>query len=150
MKNLLVKFLTWRLKHISTKNFVLMLSGLVGLVAGIAAVVLKSTVHELYHLLSTVDIGGFDYLYLAYPFIGIFISALLMKYIFKEKSGHGNAIILFGISKITSIITSAKMYADMLSREVTEAIGGSVELEWHIFVTCSAIGPHNVRVMHLS
>lgn len=150
MKNLLVKFLTWRLKHISTKNFVLMLSGLVGLVAGIAAVVLKSTVHELYHLLSTVDIGGFDYLYLAYPFIGIFISALLMKYIFKEKSGHGITNILFAISKRSSIIKSAKMYSAMVTSAITVAFGGSVGLESPIVVTGSAIGSNIGRVMHLS
>lgn len=150
MKNLLVKFLTWRLKHISTKNFVLMLSGLVGLVAGITAVVLKSTVHELYHLLSTVDIGGFDYLYLAYPFIGIFISALLMKYIFKEKSGHGITNILFAISKRSSIIKSAKMYSAMVTSAITVAFGGSVGLESPIVVTGSAIGSNIGRVMHLS
>jgi len=127
-----------------------MLSGLVGLVAGIAAVVLKSTVHELYHLLSTVDIGGFDYLYLAYPFIGIFISALLMKYIFKEKSGHGITNILFAISKRSSIIKSAKMYSAMVTSAITVAFGGSVGLESPIVVTGSAIGSNIGRVMHLS
>lgn len=127
-----------------------MLSGLVGLVAGIAAVVLKSTVHELYHFLSTVDIGGFDYLYLAYPFIGIFISALLMKYIFKEKSGHGITNILFAISKRSSIIKSAKMYSAMVTSAITVAFGGSVGLESPIVVTGSAIGSNIGRVMHLS
>ncbi|MFT7034736.1 MAG: CIC family chloride channel protein, partial [Cyclobacteriaceae bacterium] len=43
--DLLVKFLIWRLKHISNNNFVLMLSGLIGIIVGIAAVTLKSSVH---------------------------------------------------------------------------------------------------------
>ena len=150
MKDLLVKFLTWRLKYISTKNFVLMLSGLVGLVAGIAAVVLKSSVHELYLLLARVDIKGFDYLYLLYPFVGILISALLMKYVFKEKSGHGITNILFNISKRSSIIKRAKMYSAMVTSAITVAFGGSVGLESPIVVTGSAIGSNIGRVMHLS
>ncbi len=42
--------LVWRLKHISDKNFVLLLSAVVGCISGLAAVTLKWAVHEIEHL----------------------------------------------------------------------------------------------------
>lgn len=150
-RDLLVKFLIWRLKHISIRNFVLILSGFIGIVSGLAAVILKSTVHGIHHFLTS----GFDfkfsqYLYLIYPLIGIFCAFLLGHFIFKEKSGHGITRILFAISKRSSIIKHTKMYSAMFTSAVTVGFGGSVGLESPIVVTGSAIGANIGSAMHLN
>jgi len=44
LKGLLLKFLIWRVKHVSTTNFVLFTSGVIGIVAGLAAVTLEGNV----------------------------------------------------------------------------------------------------------
>lgn len=148
--DILVKFLIWRLKHISDKNFLLIVSGLIGMVAGIAAVILKTTVHNIQQVLeSGLDIAGVNYLYLFYPLIGIFITAAIARYFLKEKLGHGITSVLYRISKQSSIIEPVKMYSRMITSAITVGLGGSVGLEAPIVVTGSAIGSNVGQLFHL-
>lgn len=148
--NLLLKFLVWRIKNISTRNFVLILSAVIGLIAGLAAVLLKLTVHYIQHLLT----GGFNiafanYFYLGYPLLGLILTVMLAKYIVKEPFGHGITGILFDITKKSSVIRKSKMYSNMIGSAITVGLGGSVGLEAPIVVTGSAIGSNVGRFMHL-
>lgn len=149
--DLLLKFLIWRVKHISTKNFVLIISGVIGLIAGLAAVVLKESVHGIQNALTRdfqQDLA--NYLYLSYPLIGIILTVLLTKYILKEKLGHGITDILYTISKKSSIVKRTKTFSRMLTSALTVGFGGSVGLEAPIVVTGSAIGSNIGRLVHLS
>jgi CIC family chloride channel protein len=149
-KRLLMSVLIWRLKHLSDNSFILLVAGLVGLIAGFAAVTLKSAVHIIQGLLDkNLDFTGINYLYLAYPLIGITLTALLANYILKEKLGHGITQILFAISKQSSIIRKTKMYSRMVTSAITVGFGGSVGLEAPIVVTGSAIGSNLGRLVHL-
>lgn len=66
--DVLLKFLIWRLRNISDKNFILILAGIIGAIAGIAAVVLKSSVHFIQTLLeSNFYLYDINYAYLLYP-----------------------------------------------------------------------------------
>lgn len=145
-----MRFLVWRLKHISDNNFLLIVSSIIGLIAGLAAVVLKSTVHFIQSLLErNMDITGFNYLYLGYPLIGILLTVLLASYLLKEKLGHGITQILYSISKNSSILRHTQMYSRMLTSAITVGFGGSVGLEAPIVVTGSAIGSNIGRLVHL-
>ncbi|MFZ4548552.1 MAG: chloride channel protein, partial [Bacteroidales bacterium] len=75
------KIHTWRLRHISPRNFILILSLIAGILGGLAAVLLKNAVH-LGHLLvmDAISIKSFNLLYLILPFIGILITYLYVKY----------------------------------------------------------------------
>lgn len=149
--DLLVKFLIWRLKHISNNNFVLLLSGLIGIIAGIAAVTLKSSVHLIQTLLErNLDITGVNFLYLFYPLIGILLTMLVAKYFLKENLGHGITQILYTISKNSSIVKSSMMYSRMFTSAMTVGFGGSVGLEAPIVVTGSAIGSNLAQLTHLN
>lgn len=150
-KEWLVKFLVWRMKHISNNNFILFLSGLVGLIAGIAAVTLKSSVHFIQHILvQYLYTSGYDFLYLFYPLAGILLTVAVSRYIFKEKLGHGITQILFAISKKSSIIRRTRVYTRMVTSAITVGFGGSVGLEAPIVVTGSAIGSNLGRLTHLN
>lgn len=149
--DLLLKFLIWRVKHISTKNFVLITAGVIGIVAGLAAVILKEGVHGIQKALTRdfqQDLA--NYLYLSYPLIGIVLTVLLTKYILKEKLGHGITDILYTISKKSSIVKRTKTFSRMLTSALTVGFGGSVGLEAPIVVTGSAIGSNIGRLVHLS
>ena len=149
-KRLLMSFLIWRLKHISDNNFILIVAGLVGLIAGLAAVSLKSAVHLIQNLLEkNLDLTGVNYLYLGYPLIGILLTVLLANFFLKEKLGHGITQILYAISKRSSIIQRSKMYSRMFTSAITVGFGGSVGLEAPIVVTGSAIGSNLGRLVHL-
>ena len=146
-----MKFLVWRLKHISDNNFILIVAGIIGLIAGIAAVTLKTTVHFIQEILRhNLDFTGGNFLYLGYPIIGIFLTVLISKYLFKESPGHGITQILYAISKNSSIIRRTRMYSRMITSALTVGFGGSVGLEGPIVVTGSAIGSNLARLVHLN
>lgn len=146
-KRLLSKFLFWRVKHISTKNFVILLGGVTGLLGGVAAVILKSSVHALQAFFDGLNE---PLLYVILPVIGILITAILAKDVLKEQLGHGITTILYVISKKSSRISQMKMFSRMLTSGVTVGLGGSVGLEAPIVVTGSAIGSNIGRLMHMN
>ncbi|MEP0986159.1 chloride channel protein [Ekhidna sp.] len=146
----MMKFLVWRIRHIGDNNFLLITAGLIGIFSGLAAVVLKSTVHTIIHYLElNLNLFGFNYLYLGYPLIGIVLTVLVSKYLFKEPLGHGITQILYSISKNSSLIRKTRMYSRMVTSAITVGFGGSVGLEAPIVVTGSAIGSNLARLFHL-
>ncbi|MEO1050251.1 MAG: chloride channel protein [Bacteroidota bacterium] len=150
-KDLRVKFLIWRLKYLNNRTFIIILSALIGVISGFAAVVLKELVHFIQQLLT----GGFNIeyanlLYLSYPLLGILVTSLVAKYIFRENLGHGITTILYIISKRSSIVKRTMMFSRMVTSAITVGFGGSVGLEAPIVVTGSAIGSNIGSVMHLN
>lgn len=149
--SLLVKFLKWRMKHISNRNFVLFLGGVIGAVAGIAAVILKSLVHLIqYWLTSGFNIQYENYFYIGFPMVGILLTVIFTKYFLREKLGHGITQLLYDISRRSSIIKRSKMYSRMITSAITVGFGGSVGLEAPIVVTGSAIGSNIGHLMHMN
>ncbi len=149
-ENFFLQLLIWRIKHISNRNFILILSTIVGFLSGIAAVLLKESVHIIQSLLTShFDYAYANYLYLAYPLIGILITVLLAKYFFKEPFGHGITGILYAISRKSSNISRSKTYSNLMGSAITVGFGGSVGLEAPIVVTGSAIGSNIGRIVHL-
>lgn len=148
---LLAKFLFWRIKHLNDRDFVLILSVIVGIFGGLAAVILKELVHLIQHILTrSLQLQITQFLYLAYPLIGIMLTVILANIVFKEKTGHGITDILYHISKGSSIIKRTKMYSKMILSSLTVGFGGSVGLEAPIVVTGSAIGSNVAQLMHLN
>jgi len=146
-KKTLSKFLFWRVKHISTKNFVILLGAITGLIGGVAAVTLKSAVHWLRDSFEHLNI---PLLYVVLPMIGILITTFLAKNILKEKLGHGVTTILYIISKKSSKISQNKMFSRMVTSGITVGFGGSVGLEAPVVVTGSAIGSNIGQLMHMN
>jgi len=149
-RKVIMKLLIWRLKYVSDNNFLIIIASVVGLIAGLAAVVLKSTVHGIsYWLALNLNKYEINYLYLGLPILGILLTVVLAKYIFRENLGHGIPDILYSISKNSSIIRKTKMYSRMLTSALTVGFGGSVGLEAPIVVTGSAIGSNLSQLVHL-
>lgn len=135
----------------SNQTFILLLSGIIGVLSGLAAVILKQGVHAIQHFLTE----GFykeyaNFLYIIYPLIGISAAYLLGKFIFKDVGGHGVPDILFTISKKQSIIKRVKTYSRVFTSAITVGFGGSVGLEAPMLVTGSAIGSNVGSLVHLN
>lgn len=128
----------------------MILSAVIGAIAGLSAVVLKETVHLIQHFLLEGDHAEVNnYLIYFYPLFGIMITVLITRYWWKEKLGHGITDILFAISQKSSILMRGKMYSRMITSAITVGFGGSVGLEAPIVVTGTAIGSNIGRLMHL-
>ena len=149
-EDLLVRFLKWRLKHINDRNFVLILAILIGLLSGLAAVVLKQSVHLIERtLISSFTTTNAFYYSLMFPLVGITLTAVMAKYLLKERLGHGITQLLYDISKKSSIVRASKTYSRIVTSACTVGFGGSVGLEAPIVVTGSAIGSNVGRITHL-
>ncbi|SNS12135.1 chloride channel protein, CIC family [Belliella buryatensis] len=149
--DLITRFLIWRLRHLSNKNFVLILSGVIGILAGLAAVILKTAVHAIQKFLTQSFYEDYaNFFYIIYPVIGIGLAYAIGNYILKDIGGHGIPDLLYNIAKKSSIIPRVKMYSRVVTSAITVGFGGSVGLEAPIVVTGSAIGSNFGSLMHLS
>ena len=131
---------------------VLLLSIVVGLCSGLAAVALKTIVHVVNKGLlkigwSTV-LGG-NILMLLYPAVGILLTILFVKYVVKGQIGHGLPEVLYSISRKGSILPARNTYTSLIASTLTVAFGGSVGLEAPIASTGSAIGSNIGRLCRL-
>jgi len=116
---------------------------LIGLLAGIAAFMLKSFIHYVsLFLTSNLKVSDESIVYLAFPMLGILISVLLVKYVFKDDITHGVSKILSAISKKGSYIKAHNMFSSMITSGFTIGFGGSVGAESPIVYTGSAIGSY--------
>ncbi|MEI7503239.1 MAG: chloride channel protein [Paludibacter sp.] len=140
-KNWYLKMLAWREHHINQRQFILILSFVVGVLTAIAAFLLKSTIHLIQRLLTE----GFsryqvNYWYLVFPAIGILITYLFVRYIVKDNISHGVTRILYAISQRKSILKLHNTWTSLVGSSITIGFGGSVGAEAPIVLTGSAIG----------
>ena len=133
------------------KNVLMILSLVVGISCGLAAVLLKLSIEFIHHhLISLSDKGSYNLLNLIYPGIGMLLSLLFVKYVVKDNIGHGVTKVLQAVSKNESKIKSHNMWTSMLASSVTIGFGGSVGAEAPIVYTGAAIGSNVARYMGLS
>ena len=141
------KFLIWRYKYLNNRQFVLLLSILIGFSSGLVAVALKNSVHFIQSLLEPNKLNSYEnYLYLIYPAIGIIITVLVVRYFVKRAIGHGIPSTLYAISKKNSNIPFSKTYSSLITSMITVGFGGSVGLEGPTVGASSAIGSNYARL----
>lgn len=146
------KFLIWRMRHVSERSTLLMLSVVVGLAVGFVAVLLKNAVHFVNRSLLQYSVPtylGGNLLVLVYPALGILLTILFTKYVIRGNIGHGLPSVLLAISRKKGYLPPKNMWASFVASTVTVAFGGSVGLEAPIASTGSAIGSNMARLFHL-
>ena len=133
----------WTRKHLSAKQFLLILALLVGIGSALAAQVLKLLIHEIEHLLtSQFDVTRANWLFLVYPVVGIFLTALFIKYVVRDDIGHGVTKILYALSRKQGNIRSHNPWSSVIASALTIGFGGSGGAGSPIVLTGSAIGSH--------
>lgn len=143
-------FLVWRMKHISHRNFMLMLSFVVGIVSGLAAVLLKNVVHYVGVFVTTNKIlDDLNWWMLFLPMTGILLTVFYVQLILKDDIKHGVSKVLYAISKGGGKLKRSKSYSSMVASALTVGFGGSVGLEAPIVLTGSAIGSNIGQAMRL-
>ncbi len=137
----------------SEQNLLLVLAVAVGLLSGLAAVLLKNVVHYagrlVSHLGDLTPMGG-NVAMLVFPLVGILLTVLFVKYIVRGDIGHGLPSVLLAISRKGSKLPPKNMWTSLVASTITVAFGGSVGLEAPIASTGSAIGSNIGRWLRLS
>ncbi|MGD9493903.1 MAG: chloride channel protein [Bacteroidales bacterium] len=123
------------------KQFVLLLSIMVGLAAGLAAVILKTSVHYIEaYVRDQANVDAENFYYLVLPVLGILITVFFTVYIVKDDISHGVSKILRALSKGESRMKPHFMYSGLVGCSVTAGMGGSVGMEAPILATGAAMG----------
>ncbi|WP_294634964.1 chloride channel protein [uncultured Bacteroides sp.] len=140
-KNLFQQFLLWREKNIKEKQFILILSFLVGIFTAFTALILKMLIHWIQNFLTdNFNTTEANYLYLVYPVVGIFLAGLFVRHIVKDDISHGVTKILYAISRRQGRIKRHNTWSSVIASSITIGFGGSVGAEAPIVLTGSAIG----------
>ncbi len=141
IKEWFMSFLIWREHHIKEKNFVLILAFFVGILSGLAAIVLKFLIHFIsQNLTASVNIESGNPLYILLPAVGVVITALYVRFIVRDNISHGVTRVLYAISQNKSRLKKHNIYTSVLASSVTIGFGGSVGAEGPIVFTGAAIG----------
>ena len=150
-RNIFTKILIWRYKNISEKQFLYVLSILVGFLSGLGAVLLKYFTVIVQAWLESDWIKDYRYsLYFILPIIGVWFVYLVRKYIIKKPMGHGISTTLFSISKRSGIIERYKMYASLITAPLTVGFGGSAGLQGPAVSTGAALGSNVAQLFHMN
>lgn len=130
--------LQWIRTHIRPGTLIILVSVLIGLAVGLAAVGLKT----LLHFFEATVLDYFPrFLLFFLPLIGVFGVALINRSFFKEsKQEQGLSGVLYAISRQSSFMKRTLMYSQLFLSSLTLAFGGSVGFEAPIVVTGSAWG----------
>jgi CIC family chloride channel protein len=141
------KGIDWIHQKLNEKQFLIFSSILVGLSAGLAAVILKMFVHFIRQSIIEERLLQlhFKYIYLLLPFIGIGLTVFIVQRFFKGKLDRGNVNILHSIAKKGSFLPFQQMYSHIITSALTVGFGGSAGLESPIVSTGSAIGSNYAK-----
>ena len=148
---ILIKLEQLRTKYVRHRNFIIFISFIIGILSALAAVFLKVLVGFVEHQASRLNnFMDSNWLTALFPLIGVGISLILLKRIFKGRLSRGVGFILNAILTEKSRIGIQHTFGHILTSAVTVAMGGSVGLEAPIVATGSAIGSTTARDLRLS
>ncbi len=132
---------SWRESHISTRQFMLVLSFVVGFFASVAAFVLHWIIKQIQLLLTAgFHINSYNWLYFVFPVIGIYLTSLFVRYIVKDNISHGITRVLYAIATKRSRLKAHNCWSSVIASAITIGFGGSVGAEAPIVLTGAAIG----------
>lgn len=151
ISKLLIRLDSVRTKYVRHRNYLMVISFIVGTLSALAAVFLKISVQfveERAHQLNT--LMGSNWLTAIFPLIGVGISMLLIRNVFKGQLSRGVGFIVDSIFTKKSRIGKKHTFAHLITSAVTVAFGGSVGLEAPIVATGAAIGANTGHDLRLS
>ena len=131
----------WRKQYVADRQFTLALGLVVGLLAAFAAYILHGLIRQIELLLTAgFNFRSFNWLYLVFPVVGIYLTHLFVKYVVKDNISHGITRILYAISRKQSRLKGHNCWSSVIASAITIGFGGSVGAEAPIVLTGSAIG----------
>jgi CIC family chloride channel protein len=140
----------WRLRRNGQRNFLLYASAVVGLIAGLAAVLLKYLVHLMEDVSHNISSHLFHILYIFLPALGILLTVIYQHLINRDKIEKGIGGVLANIKRNKSNIALNNIYSHLITSSLTIGFGGSAGLEAPIVCTGAAIGSNTGRFFRLS
>jgi putative chloride channel len=147
----LKKIFIWRVKHLTDRQFILILSGILGIASGIAALAMRSFTHFIQWLLEGNLVKNITYgFYFIFPMIGFTFVYLVKKFVIRHDINHGIPSILYAVAHQKGIMKRFQAYGSILTAPITIGFGGSVGLEGPMVVTGAGISSNLSRFFHIN
>ncbi|MBO6097409.1 MAG: chloride channel protein, partial [Bacteroidales bacterium] len=137
------------LRRIPERSALLILSVITGILCGLAAVCLKVAIHWIQAKLALIA-DPHPWTMLVLPGVGMLLSLLIVRYIVKDRIGHGVTKVLQAVSKNESKIKRHNCWSSLVTSALTIGFGGSVGAEAPIVYTGAAIGSNLGRYCGMS
>ncbi len=137
------------LRRLPERTSLLILAVVTGLLCGLAAVLLKTAIHQMQNGLSGLFRDA-SWAFLVLPGVGMLLSGLLVRYVIRDNIGHGVTKVLQAISKNESRIKRHNVWSSLVTSALTIGFGGSVGAEAPIVYTGAAIGSNLGRYCGMS
>ncbi len=148
---LAARIVVWVIKTVNHRQLLLILSLIVGVLGGLAAVLLKNTVLFTNNFLHGLFNASYsNIVYFAFPLLGILLTVLFVRYFVKDSISHGVSNVLYAISRKKSKLESHNTYSSMVASTLTVGFGGSVGLEAPIVLTGASIGSNMGQFLKLN
>lgn len=150
-KRLIVKLIQWRTRFLPDRIFIIVVSIIIGILAGLIAVALKTSVHAFQEFLTSFFSARTNLdLYIIFPIIGLTLSTIYVRVFRKGVLSRGIGNVLVEISKKKGVIAKHKLYSQLITSFFTLGFGGSAGLEAPISVTGAAVGSNTAGFFRLS
>lgn len=151
LNDLLLKFLSWKTKNLSHQQFLMVMSSLIGFVAGLVAVIIKNFTHFIQLVLEGELISKYhSAFYFIFPILGLTLTIMVIRYGLRKKIGNGIPTTLYAISRRKGLMRNFQTYASLLTAPLTVGFGGSVGLEAPTVATGAAISSNLSRTFKLN
>lgn len=156
-QQIIKRILIWRYKYISQENFVYILSVVVGLLTGVAAIILKNITFTIQSILEKGIISSENQLYFILPVIGLLLVYIFKKYVSKKEmkpsvpSFIKRAIpsLLYSLLRQKGLLSYKLIYHPLIAAPLTVGFGGSVGLLGPAITSGSALSSNLSRILHI-
>jgi len=144
------KIHAWRIRNINDRPFMMILSVVVGLCSGFAAVVMKYSTMVIRTFLQQSFDQFHHVFYFIFPVIGISLTVIFSRFFIHRPIRPGIPNVLYAISKTRGYIRPHNTFSSIVGSALTVGFGGSAGLEGPTVTTGSAIGSWIGRFLHLN
>lgn len=148
---MLERLIVWGGQHLTRRQATSLIAFLIGVIASLAAFLLHKLIALIQNLLTNDFVAdSFNWLYLVFPIVGIWLTMLFIRYVVRDNISHGITRVLYAISTKQSKLKAHNCWTSLVASALTIGFGGSVGAEAPIVLTGSAIGSNLGRLFHMS
>lgn len=148
---MLERLIVWSGRHLTNRQATSIIALLIGVLASLAAFSLHKLIALIQNLLTNDFVAdSFNWLYLVFPVVGIWLTMLFIRYVVRDNISHGITRVLYAISTKQSKLKAHNCWTSLVASALTIGFGGSVGAEAPIVLTGSAIGSNLGRLFHMS
>jgi CIC family chloride channel protein len=149
-RGVLRQFHLWSISNRNNRLFFLACSIIIGIVAGLLSLFLKTTVFYLRGFVLSENTENLRFLLFVLPAIGIFLTFALKKWVLRDKVRHNVHSILHAISRRNSLMRTHKIFSSVVGAVFTAGFGGSVGLESPVISSGAAFGSNSGKWLRMN